>query len=126
MSYINQITLQGNLGKDAETKHTPDGTPVTTFSMATRRAPAKARTSIGTILWSSANWLKRPARYVKAIRSVSRVRFAAGLTRRTAPTARSGKCAPQPSRSWFAIPSSRGGARLGGHFLPQGEFLCFC
>lgn len=41
MSYINQITLQGNLGKDAETKHTPDGTPVTTFSMATETATRK-------------------------------------------------------------------------------------
>ncbi len=41
MSYINQIILQGNLGRDAETKHTPDGTPVTTFSMATERATRK-------------------------------------------------------------------------------------
>jgi single-strand DNA-binding protein len=32
------LTIVGNLGKDAEMRYTPAGTPVTTFSMATNRA----------------------------------------------------------------------------------------
>jgi single-strand DNA-binding protein len=32
------LTIIGNLGKDAEMRYTPAGTPVTTFSMATNRA----------------------------------------------------------------------------------------
>jgi single-strand DNA-binding protein len=32
------LTIVGNLGKDAEMRYTPSGTPVTTFSMATNRA----------------------------------------------------------------------------------------
>ena len=32
-----QLTIIGNLGKDAEMRYTPSGTPVTSFSMATNR-----------------------------------------------------------------------------------------
>ena len=34
---VNKVILVGNLGKDAETKFTPSGTSVTTFSIATGR-----------------------------------------------------------------------------------------
>lgn len=34
---VNKVILLGNLGKDAETKFTPGGTPVTKFSLATSR-----------------------------------------------------------------------------------------
>ncbi len=34
-SSLNKVILIGNLGKDAETRHTTQGTPVTTFSLAT-------------------------------------------------------------------------------------------
>lgn len=32
-----KITIIGNLGRDPEMRYTPDGTPVTTFSVATNR-----------------------------------------------------------------------------------------
>ena len=34
-SSLNKVLLIGNLGKDAETRHTPSGTAVTSFSVAT-------------------------------------------------------------------------------------------
>jgi len=34
---VNKVILLGNLGKDAETKYTPSGTSVSTFSLATSR-----------------------------------------------------------------------------------------
>ncbi len=34
-SSLNKVMLIGNLGKDAETRHTPSGTAVTSFSLAT-------------------------------------------------------------------------------------------
>ena len=34
-SSLNKVMLIGNLGKDAETRHTPSGTAVTNFSLAT-------------------------------------------------------------------------------------------
>jgi len=34
---VNKVTLIGHLGKDAETKFTPSGTAVTTFTLATNR-----------------------------------------------------------------------------------------
>lgn len=34
-SSLNKVMLIGNLGKDAETRHTPSGTAVTNFAMAT-------------------------------------------------------------------------------------------
>jgi single-strand DNA-binding protein len=34
---VNKVILIGNLGRDAETKHTPSGTPVTRFSLVTTR-----------------------------------------------------------------------------------------
>lgn len=36
-SSLNKVLLIGNLGRDAETRHTPSGTAVTTFSIATSR-----------------------------------------------------------------------------------------
>jgi len=35
MSGVNKVILVGNLGADPEVRHTPGGTPVTTFRMAT-------------------------------------------------------------------------------------------
>jgi single-strand DNA-binding protein len=35
---VNKVILIGNLGRDAETKYTPSGTPVTRFSVATSRS----------------------------------------------------------------------------------------
>lgn len=35
MAGLNKVMLIGNLGKDPELRHTPDGTPVATFSIAT-------------------------------------------------------------------------------------------
>ncbi len=35
MAGINKVILIGNLGKDPELRYTPDGTPVTNFSIAT-------------------------------------------------------------------------------------------
>ena len=35
---VNKVILVGNLGKDAETKFTPSGAPVTRFSVATTRS----------------------------------------------------------------------------------------
>lgn len=35
MKSVNKVTLIGNLGKDPELKHTPQGTPVATISIAT-------------------------------------------------------------------------------------------
>jgi single-strand DNA-binding protein len=35
MSSLNKVMLIGNLGKDAEIRYTPDGSPVATFSLAT-------------------------------------------------------------------------------------------
>jgi single-strand DNA-binding protein len=37
MGSLNKVMLIGNLGRDAETKFTPSGVPVTTFSLATTR-----------------------------------------------------------------------------------------
>ena len=34
---LNKVLLIGNLGKDPEMKYTPQGTPMTTFSMAVTR-----------------------------------------------------------------------------------------
>ena len=34
---VNKVILLGNLGRDAETKYTPNGTPRTTFTLATSR-----------------------------------------------------------------------------------------
>ncbi len=34
---VNKVILLGNLGKDAETRFTPQGTPVSSFSVATTR-----------------------------------------------------------------------------------------
>jgi single-strand DNA-binding protein len=34
---LNKVMLIGNLGRDAETRHTPSGVPVTNFSIATAR-----------------------------------------------------------------------------------------
>jgi single-strand DNA-binding protein len=34
---VNKVILVGHLGRDAETKHTPSGVPVTKFSVATSR-----------------------------------------------------------------------------------------
>lgn len=34
---VNKVILLGHLGKDAETRYTPAGTPVTNFSLATNR-----------------------------------------------------------------------------------------
>lgn len=34
---VNKVIVLGTLGRDAETKHTPSGTAVTTFSLATNR-----------------------------------------------------------------------------------------
>lgn len=34
---LNRVTLLGHLGKDAETKYTGNGTPVSSFSLATSR-----------------------------------------------------------------------------------------
>ncbi len=36
MSSLNKVMLIGNLGKDPEIRYTPDGSPVATFSLATR------------------------------------------------------------------------------------------
>ena len=36
-SSLNKVMLIGNLGKDAETRHTPSGTAVTNFPLATTR-----------------------------------------------------------------------------------------
>src|ERR1044072_1524977 len=35
---LNKVLLIGNLGKDPEMKYTPEGTPMTTFSMAVSRS----------------------------------------------------------------------------------------
>jgi len=35
MSSLNKVMLIGRLGRDPEVRHTPEGTPVATFSMAT-------------------------------------------------------------------------------------------
>jgi single-strand DNA-binding protein len=35
---VNKVILVGNLGRDAETKYTPSGAPVTRFSVATTRS----------------------------------------------------------------------------------------
>lgn len=35
---VNKVLLIGNLGRDAETKYTPSGAPVTRFSVATTRS----------------------------------------------------------------------------------------
>ncbi len=37
MGSVNKVILIGNLGRDAETKYTPSGASVTTFSLATTR-----------------------------------------------------------------------------------------
>ena len=34
---LNKVMLIGNLGRDAETRHTPNGAAVTNFSIATAR-----------------------------------------------------------------------------------------
>ncbi len=34
---VNKVTLLGNLGRDAETKYTPNGIPVSNFTLATSR-----------------------------------------------------------------------------------------
>src|SRR5579875_3296847 len=42
---VNKVILVGNLGRDAETKFTPSGVPVTTFSVATSRRWKDQQTS---------------------------------------------------------------------------------
>lgn len=37
MTGLNKVMLIGNLGKDPEMRYTPDGTPVTSFSLAVSR-----------------------------------------------------------------------------------------
>lgn len=41
---VNKVILIGNLGRDAETKHTPSGTAVTRFSLATTRRRFDSKT----------------------------------------------------------------------------------
>ena len=43
MSNLNQILIEGNLTKNPELKHTPKGTPVCTFSVASGRERQRAR-----------------------------------------------------------------------------------
>lgn len=53
-----EITLVGNAGRDPELRHTPDGTPVTDFSMATNRRWTSADGSKGeeTVWWKITAW----------------------------------------------------------------------
>ena len=48
-----QITLVGSLGKDPELKYSPQGTPITSFSMATNRKyqTADGQTHSETVWW---------------------------------------------------------------------------
>jgi single-strand DNA-binding protein len=39
-----RVTLIGNVGQDPQMRYTPDGTPVTSFSLATKNTVSKART----------------------------------------------------------------------------------
>lgn len=41
---LNKVMLIGNIGKDAETRHTPSGTAVTEFSLATTRRSKDSQT----------------------------------------------------------------------------------
>ena len=43
-SGLNKVMLIGNLGKDAETRHTPSGTAVSNFTLATTRRVKDAQT----------------------------------------------------------------------------------
>lgn len=43
-SGLNKVMLIGNLGRDAETRHTPSGTAVTNFTLATTRRVKDAQT----------------------------------------------------------------------------------
>lgn len=51
-----KVTLIGRLGKDPQMKYTPDGTPVTTFSLATTRQIKRIEGKLGPQGWiTSAN-----------------------------------------------------------------------
>ena len=91
MSYINQITLQGNLGKDAETKHTPDGTPVTTFSMATGGAPGKGPLANCPVAVCFADLAEEAAWLAKGKNARAKATVPTGPTQRAVATTRVGE-----------------------------------
>lgn len=70
-----EITIVGNLGRDPEMRYTPDGTPVTTLSVATSRkwvAPDGGKHE-ETIWWRVECWRKQAeavAQYLKKGRQV--------------------------------------------------------
>lgn len=53
-----KVTLVGNAGRNPELRHTPDGTPVTDFSLATNRRWTNADGSKGeeTVWWRITAW----------------------------------------------------------------------
>lgn len=60
---LNKILLIGNLGKDLELNVTPDGTPVTKFSLAVNRRYKGANGEQKEIIASSRQSTQRCVRY---------------------------------------------------------------
>lgn len=74
MSY-QKLIIAGNLGRDPEMRYTPDGTPVTTFSVATNRVWTNSDGSRGeeTVWFRVTVWRRQAeiaAQYLKKGRSV--------------------------------------------------------
>lgn len=67
----NKITLVGNLGKDAEMSYTPNGNPVTKFSIAVWQGKDKDAMWLNCVCWQElaehANRLLKRGRQVKVI-----------------------------------------------------------
>jgi len=51
MKSVNKVILIGNLGKDPEVKHTPQGTPVAKITLATTSASREGRPVAGPHEW---------------------------------------------------------------------------
>lgn len=65
---MNFITVAGNLGKDAELRHLPDGTAVASFSVADSMGRDKP-----TIWWNCSMWGKRAEALVDFLRKGTQV-----------------------------------------------------
>ena len=73
MPNINQIILAGHLGRDAETKFTPNGTAVMSYSLATSRRWKKGEewqeetTWTQCVTWQPSDFLKAAMRKCAAV-----------------------------------------------------------
>lgn len=83
---VNQVELLGWLGGDVELRQAPQGTPVASFSIATKRLGARSEEGVAAIEtdWTSIEvWGRTAERCATYLRTGSRVRLSGMLITRT-------------------------------------------